>query len=106
MPPTIAPVPVCLSFDEAVDEVGVVLDRELEVATVRGLEEVAFEELEEGAIGELERAIGEPEEGDVGELEEVVEEDPNGGPMSLPLVAICCASVILNCILVHSLASS
>jgi len=36
---------------------------------------------------------------------EVVEEDPNGGPMSLPLVAISCASVILNCTLVQSLAS-
>jgi len=36
---------------------------------------------------------------------EVVEEDPNGGSMSLPLVAISCASVILNCTLVQSLAS-
>ena len=64
-------------------------------------------ELEEVAIGELEEvAIGELEEGAVGELEEVVEEDPNGSPMSLPLAAICCASVILNCILVQSLAPS
>ena len=76
-----------------------VLDRELE--------EIAFGELEEGGIRELEeRAVGEPEEGDVGEPEEVVEEDPNGGPIRLPLAAICCASVILNCILVQSLASS
>jgi len=36
---------------------------------------------------------------------EVVEEDPNGGPMSSPLVAISCASVILKCALVQSLAS-
>jgi len=40
-----------------------------------------------------------------GELEEVVEEDPNGSPMSLPLVAICRASVSLNRELVQSLAS-
>ena len=46
-----------------------------------------------------------------GELEEVavgevVEEDVNGTPLRMPLVAICWASVLLNCILVQSLASS
>ena len=40
------------------------------------------------------------------EVVEVVEEDPNGGPMSSPLTAIFSASVLLNCILVQSLASS
>ena len=40
-----------------------------------------------------------------GEVVEVVEEDPNGDPMSVPLAAICCASVSLNRELVQSLAS-
>ena len=37
---------------------------------------------------------------------EVVEEDPNGGPMSSPLTAIFCASVLLNFLLVQILGSS
>ena len=37
---------------------------------------------------------------------EVVEEDVNGSPMRLPLAAICCASVLLNCMLVQRLGSS
>ena len=46
-----------------------------------------------------------------GELEEVVagevvEEDVNGGSLRMPLTAICCASVLLNRVLVQSLASS
>ena len=46
-----------------------------------------------------------------GELEvavvEVVEEDAvNGGPLRMPLAAICRASVLLNMALVQSLASS
>lgn len=42
------------------------------------------------------------------ELEGLVveDEDPNGAPMSLPVVAISCASVLLNCILFQSLGSS
>ena len=57
---------------------------------------------EVGAV-EVETVLDRELEGLVGA--EVVEEDPNGGPMSLPLVAISCASVLLNCTLVQSLAS-
>jgi hypothetical protein len=90
---------------EAVDEVDVVLNRELEEVAVGELEEVAVGELEV-AVGELkEVGVGELEEVGVGELEEVVEEDPNGSPMRLPLAAICCASVLLKRSLVQSLAS-
>jgi hypothetical protein len=54
------------------------------------------------------------DEVDVELLDEVIEGvvvwevvvEPNGAPISLPLVAICCASVLLNCPLVQSLASS
>ena len=63
------------------------------------------------SFGEAEIGADEVEMVLDGELEglavvEVVEEDPNGGPMSSPLTAIFCASVLLNCVLVQSLASS
>ena len=77
-PPTIAPISVRLSFGGAAG----------------------------GAVDKAEVVLDEePEELAVEELEEVVEEDPNGSPMSLPLAAICCASVSLNRELVQSLAS-
>ena len=76
-PPTIAPISVRLSFGEAAG----------------------------GAVDEADVVLDEEsEEVAVGEFEEVVE-DPNGSPMSLPLPAICCASVSLNRELVQSLAS-
>ena len=40
------------------------------------------------------------------EVVEVVEGEPNGGPLSSPLTAICFASVLLNCASVQSLGSS
>jgi len=64
-------------------EVEIVPDRELEGVVVVEVAEVA----------------------EIAEIAEVVEEDPNGGPMSLPLVAISWASVLLKTILVQSLAS-